>query len=171
MTSEQKSEQQIPKGSIVVLDGVKTFQLGWSDCTDSPIQEAFITLVNKECELYVPEVVLDRSITRLKEKKTKELLRKRKLSEEQEKFKNLLEYSVKAKLDSFLVTTIQEEDYQKLDEILKSTGVKTYRSFLDINKVGSLNANSANIATKIPAAVATNASLIAGAITLKLTFD
>lgn len=31
-----------------------------------------------------------------------------------------------------------EEDYQKLDEILKSTGVKTYRSFLDINKVGSL---------------------------------
>jgi len=95
-----------------VLDGVKTFQLGWSDCTDSPIQEAFITLVNKECELYVPEVVLDRSITRLKEKKTKELLRKRKLSEEQEKFKNLLEYSVKAKLDSFLVTTIQEEDYQ-----------------------------------------------------------
>ena len=58
MTSEQKSEQQIPKGSIVVLDGVKTFQLGWSDCTDSPIPEAFITLVNKECELYVPEVVL-----------------------------------------------------------------------------------------------------------------
>ena len=81
MESEQKFKQQIPKGSIVVLDGVKTFQLGWSDCTDSPIQEAFITLVNKECELYVPEVVLDRSITRLKEKKTKELLRKRKLSE------------------------------------------------------------------------------------------
>ena len=31
-----------------------------------------------------------------------------------------------------------EEDYQKLDEILKSAGIKTYRSFLDINKIGSL---------------------------------
>ena len=31
-----------------------------------------------------------------------------------------------------------EEDYQELDRILKQAGVKTYRSFLDIDKVGSL---------------------------------
>tara|TARA_B100001287_G_C22638646_1_gene508938 strand:+ start:106 stop:1119 length:1014 start_codon:yes stop_codon:yes gene_type:complete len=31
-----------------------------------------------------------------------------------------------------------EEDYQTLDKILKDAGVKTYRSFLDIDKVGSL---------------------------------
>tara|TARA_B100001057_G_scaffold441384_1_gene475973 strand:+ start:82 stop:1095 length:1014 start_codon:yes stop_codon:yes gene_type:complete len=31
-----------------------------------------------------------------------------------------------------------EEDYQTLEKILKDAGVKTYRSFLDINKVGSL---------------------------------
>ena len=31
-----------------------------------------------------------------------------------------------------------EEDYQALDKILKDAGVKTHRSFLDINKVGSL---------------------------------
>ena len=31
-----------------------------------------------------------------------------------------------------------EEDYQTLDKILKDAGVKTYRSFLDINKVKSL---------------------------------
>lgn len=31
-----------------------------------------------------------------------------------------------------------EEDYQTLDKILKDAGVKTYRSFLDMNKVGSL---------------------------------
>ena len=36
-----------------------------------------------------------------------------------------------------------EEDYQTLDKILKDAGVKTYRSFLDINKYGSLK----NIAT------------------------
>ena len=33
----------------------------------------------------------------------------------------------------------QEEDYQKLDEILKSAGVKTYRSFLDREKFKSLH--------------------------------
>jgi hypothetical protein len=31
-----------------------------------------------------------------------------------------------------------EEDYQTLEKILKDAGVKTYRSFLDINKYGSL---------------------------------
>ena len=31
-----------------------------------------------------------------------------------------------------------EEDYQTLDKILKDAGVQTYRSFLDIDKVGSL---------------------------------
>ena len=31
-----------------------------------------------------------------------------------------------------------EEDYQTLEKILQQAGVKTYRSFLDINKVGSL---------------------------------
>ena len=31
-----------------------------------------------------------------------------------------------------------EEDYQALDKILKDAGVKTYRSFLDIDKYGSL---------------------------------
>jgi hypothetical protein len=31
-----------------------------------------------------------------------------------------------------------EEDYQALEKILKDAGVNTYRSFLDINKVGSL---------------------------------
>ena len=31
-----------------------------------------------------------------------------------------------------------EEDYQTLDKILQDAGVQTYRSFLDINKVGSL---------------------------------
>ena len=31
-----------------------------------------------------------------------------------------------------------EEDYQKLEKILKDAGVQTHRSFLDINKVGSL---------------------------------
>ena len=31
-----------------------------------------------------------------------------------------------------------EEDYQTLEKILKDAGVKTYRSFLDINKFGSL---------------------------------
>lgn len=31
-----------------------------------------------------------------------------------------------------------EEDYQTLEKILKEAGVTTYRSFLDINKVGSL---------------------------------
>jgi len=31
-----------------------------------------------------------------------------------------------------------EEDYQTLEKILKDAGVKTYRSFLDIDKVGSL---------------------------------
>jgi len=31
-----------------------------------------------------------------------------------------------------------EEDYQTLDKILKDAGVKTYRSFLDINKVKSI---------------------------------
>ena len=31
-----------------------------------------------------------------------------------------------------------EEDYQTLEKILKQAGVQTYRSFLDINKVGSL---------------------------------
>ena len=31
-----------------------------------------------------------------------------------------------------------EEDYQTLEKILKDAGVKTYRSFLDITKVGSL---------------------------------
>jgi len=31
-----------------------------------------------------------------------------------------------------------EQDYQTLEKILKDAGVKTYRSFLDINKVGSL---------------------------------
>ena len=31
-----------------------------------------------------------------------------------------------------------EEDYQTLEKILKSAGVKTYRSFLDIKKVKSL---------------------------------
>ena len=31
-----------------------------------------------------------------------------------------------------------EEDYQTLEKILKDVNVKTYRSFLDINKVGSL---------------------------------
>jgi len=31
-----------------------------------------------------------------------------------------------------------EEDYQTLEKILKQAGVKTYRSFLDINKVGTL---------------------------------
>ena len=31
-----------------------------------------------------------------------------------------------------------EEDYQTLDNILKDAGVKTYRSFLDIKKYGSL---------------------------------
>ena len=31
-----------------------------------------------------------------------------------------------------------EEDYQTLEKILKDAGVQTYRSFLDINKVGSL---------------------------------
>jgi hypothetical protein len=31
-----------------------------------------------------------------------------------------------------------EEDYQKLEKILKDAGVKTYRTFLDIDKVGSL---------------------------------
>ena len=32
-----------------------------------------------------------------------------------------------------------EEDYQTLEKILKQAGVQTYRSFLDIDKVGSLN--------------------------------
>lgn len=31
-----------------------------------------------------------------------------------------------------------EEDYQTLEKLLKDLGVKTYRSFLDINKIGSL---------------------------------
>jgi len=31
-----------------------------------------------------------------------------------------------------------EEDYQTLEKLLKDAGVQTYRSFLDINKVGSL---------------------------------
>ena len=31
-----------------------------------------------------------------------------------------------------------EEDYQTLEKLLKDVGVKTYRSFLDVNKVGSL---------------------------------
>ena len=31
-----------------------------------------------------------------------------------------------------------EEDYQKLEKILKDAGVKTYRTFLDIDKVGSV---------------------------------
>ena len=32
-----------------------------------------------------------------------------------------------------------EEDFETLEKILKDAGVKTYRTFLDINKVGALD--------------------------------
>ena len=50
----------------------------------------------------------------------------------------------KLSLDPKVISPLQriadetEEDYQTLEKILKDAGVKTYRSFLDINKVGSL---------------------------------
>jgi len=54
-------------------------------------------------------------------------------------FKDLSIYKNKKIMDPLKrIAEETEEDYQKLEKILKDTGVKTYRSFLDIDKVKSL---------------------------------
>ena len=58
---------------------------------------------------------------------------------ETEWFRDLNIYKNKKIMDPLKrIAEETEEDYQTLEKILKDAGVKTYRSFLDINKVGSL---------------------------------